>query len=309
MFIGQHLLTVAKMAASLSVWLVLLALVFLPLERLFALRPSRVFRAGFGADLAYYFINGIVPALVLGVPLAGAAWVAHRWLPGSVAGAFAHMPLALRFAVALIVTEVGFYWGHRWCHEIPFLWRFHVVHHSPTQVDWLVNSRGHPVDFVFTRLCGLVPLFVLGLGNPIGGDAASIPVIVMLLGPAWGFFIHANVRWRFGPLEWLVATPAFHHWHHTNDGPALINKNYAPMLPWVDRLFGSYYLPRDRQPAVYGTDTLVARGLTGQLLDPFAGPPRYRTPPYDSIESTASAAHSDGVPEGGRSSVNASANP
>jgi len=300
----EHLFTVTKMAASLSVWLVLLALVFLPLERLFSLRPARVFRAGFLADLGYYFINGIVPGLALGVPLAAAAWVAHRWVPASLTGAFAHSPLAVRFIVALLVTEVGFYWGHRWCHEIPFLWRFHAVHHSPTHIDWLVNSRGHPFDFIFTRLCGLVPLFVLGLGNPIGGDSATIPVVVMLLGPTWGFFIHANVRWRFGPLEWLVATPAFHHWHHTNDGPALINKNYAPMLPWVDRVFGSYYLPKDRQPSVYGTHTAVSPGLTGQLLDPFA--PSYR---YGSIDSTASAAHSDGVPEAGRSSVKASANP
>jgi sterol desaturase/sphingolipid hydroxylase (fatty acid hydroxylase superfamily) len=300
----EHLFTVAKMAASLSVWLVLLALVFLPLERLFSLRPARVFRAAFLTDLGYYFINGIVPGLALGVPLAAAAWIAHRWIPASLTGAFAHSSLAVRFIVALLVTEVGFYWGHRWCHEIPFLWRFHAVHHSPTHIDWLVNSRGHPVDFIFTRLCGLVPLFVLGLGNPIAGDSATIPVVVMLLGPTWGFFIHANVRWRFGPLEWLVATPAFHHWHHTNDGPALINKNYAPMLPWVDRVFGSYYLPKDRQPSIYGTHTAVPPSLAGQLLDPFAPSSR-----YGSIDSTASAAHSDGVPEAGRSSVKASANP
>ncbi|WP_216856040.1 sterol desaturase family protein [Acidisphaera sp. S103] len=306
MFIGQHLLAIAKMTASLSVWLVVLALVFLPLERLFSLRRARFFRAGFLTDLGYYFINGILPALALGIPLGAAAWVAHRWVPASATAAFLHAPLAARLVVALVVMEVGFYWGHRWCHEIPFLWRFHAVHHSPTHVDWLVNSRGHPVDFIFTRLCGLMPLFVLGLGNPMGGDAASIPLIVMLLGPVWGFFIHANVRWRFGPLEWLVATPAFHHWHHTNDGPALINKNYAPMLPWVDRLFGSYYLPKDRQPSVYGTHTAVPPGLVGQLLDPFAPVPRYGD---GSIDSTASAAASEGVPDAGRSSVRASANP
>jgi sterol desaturase/sphingolipid hydroxylase (fatty acid hydroxylase superfamily) len=115
------------------------------------------------------------------------------------------------------------------------------IHHSAEHVDWLVNTRAHPVDMVFTRLCGLVPLSVLGLAAPLGGSASLIPVIVLFLGTVWGFFVHANVRWRFGRLEWLSATPAFHHWHHTNDGPAYVDKNYAAMLPWINRLFGTFY--------------------------------------------------------------------
>jgi hypothetical protein len=123
-------------------------------------------------------------------------------------------------------------------------------------------------------------------------------------GTGLGLFIHANVRWRFGPREWLIASPAFHHWHHTNDGPALIDKNYAPLFPWVDCLFGTLYLPPHRHPAVYGTNTVVPAGLIGQLLDPFAP-----SASYCSIDSTASAAHSEGVPAAGRSRVKASANP
>jgi len=91
----------------------------------------------------------------------------------------------------------------------------------------------------------------------------------MFIGIVWGFFIHANVNWRFGPLEWLVSTPAFHHWHHTNDGPAYINKNYAPMLPWVDKMFGTLYLPKDKQPARYGIDQPISPVLFGQLVEPF----------------------------------------
>jgi sterol desaturase/sphingolipid hydroxylase (fatty acid hydroxylase superfamily) len=137
-----------------------------------------------------------------------------------------------------------------------------------------VNTRAHPVDMVFTRLCGLVPLYVLGLGAPARGSSGLIPVLIILVGTLWGFFIHANVRWRFGPLEWLVATPAFHHWHHTNDGPDVINKNYSPMLPWIDRLFGTLYLPKDRQPERYGIDEPMSGMLLGQLIDPFL--PRHR---------------------------------
>lgn len=263
--------SIAQPLAALSVWLILLTVIFLPLERLFPLRRARLFRAGFAADLGYYFLNGIVPGLVLGLPLAAAARVSHHVIPLFVTTAFAHWPAALRLFTAMTAAEVGLYWGHRWCHEVPLLWRFHAIHHSPDHVDFLVNSRGHPVDFVFTRLCGLVPMYALGMGTPIEGDGGLIPVLVMLIGPAWGFFIHANVRWRFGPLEWLIATPAFHHWHHANDDPSVIDKNYAPMWPWIDRLFGTFHLPPDGHPGVFGTDTAVAPDLAGQLIEPFTG--------------------------------------
>jgi sterol desaturase/sphingolipid hydroxylase (fatty acid hydroxylase superfamily) len=300
--------------ARLLAWLLLLAAIFIPLERWFALRPARIFRSGVSADLFYYFVNSIVPTLALSVPLAVIGRTAHRVVPGGVSVFYTHLPVGTRIFVTLAIAEFGLYWGHRWSHEIPLLWRFHAVHHSPTHIDWLVNSRGHPVDFIFTRLCGLAPVYALGLATPLDGDAGSVALLVMLLGPAWGFLIHANVRWRLGPLEWLIASPAFHHWHHTNDNPTLINKNYAPMFPWVDRLFGTLYLPPGRQPAVYGTDTAVSPGLVGQLLDPFTSPSRDRdphddNPGLDSIDSTASAALSDGVPEAGRSIAKASANP
>jgi hypothetical protein len=135
-------------------------------------------------------------------------------------------------------------------------------------VSKLVNTRAPPVDMIFTRLCGLVPLYVLGLAAPLGGSVSVIPMIVQLLGTIWGFFLHANVRWRFGRLEWLLATPAFDHWHNTNDGPAYVDKNYAAMLPCIDRLFGTFYLPGDKWPARYGTDHPVPSSLLEQLLGP-----------------------------------------
>jgi sterol desaturase/sphingolipid hydroxylase (fatty acid hydroxylase superfamily) len=83
----------------------------------------------------------------------------------------------------------------------------------------------------------------------------------------WGFFIHANLRWRFGWLSLLVATPAFHHWHHTNDEH--VDKNYASMLPIMDILFGSWYMPREQWPPVYGIKTPMPPGLLAQTVHPF----------------------------------------
>jgi sterol desaturase/sphingolipid hydroxylase (fatty acid hydroxylase superfamily) len=250
-------------------WLVLLAVVFVPLERLFALHPQKIFRKAILTDVGYYFLSSLVPGFLLAFPLALVAWLVHHAIPGSFTSAVTAWPTWLRIVAALVIGEIGAYWGHRWCHEIPFLWRFHAIHHSAEHVDFLVNTRAHPVDLVFTRLCALTPLYVLGLAAPLPGSPSLIPVVFLLLSTAWGFFIHANLRWRFGPLEWLISTPAFHHWHHTNEGPGRVNNNYASLLPLVDRFFGTLYLPKDKQPARYGIDESLPIKFLGQLVRPF----------------------------------------
>jgi sterol desaturase/sphingolipid hydroxylase (fatty acid hydroxylase superfamily) len=268
-FLNQHLSPHELQLFKLCLWLVILVAIFSPLERLFALHPHKLFRKEVLTDLGYYFLNNLVLSVLLSVPLAIIAWGVHHLIPTGFIAAVASSPLWLRIAASMIVGEIGFYWGHRWSHEIPLLWRFHAIHHSAQHLDFLVSSRAHPIDLVFTRLCGLVPLYVLGLAAPIRGSAGLIPVLLILLSTVWGFFIHANIRWRFGPLEWLIATPAFHHWHHTNDGPAYINKNYSPLLPWIDTLFGTLYLPKHKQPDRYGIDEPLAPDIFGQLVHPF----------------------------------------
>jgi len=254
----------------LGVWLLLLVVVFVPLERFFAQRPQPIFRKEFLTDLGYYFLNSLLPKLLLILPMSLIAQVVHFFLPSSFYAWIAGLPILLRFVAAILVGEFGAYWGHRWSHTIPLLWRFHAIHHSAEQMDWLVNTRAHPLDMVFTRFCGLLPIYLLGLGQPTGQavDVDIVPMLYAVVGTVWSFFVHANIRWRFGWIEVLVATPAFHHWHHTKDGAEFINKNYAAIFPWVDKLFGSFYLPPNQWPTRYGIEEALAPNLAGQLLQP-----------------------------------------
>jgi len=263
----QHAINLIYQIASLTAWLVILTVIFLPLERLFALRPARLRARSLPVDLTYYFLNGLAPALVLAIPASIIATGVQTITPQAYTDAVAELPLWAKVAIGILLSELGAYRGHRFSHKNPFLWRFHKVHHSPESLDWMVNTRAHPVDVIFVRLCGLAPLYLFSLTTP--RDGGLLPLIVTLAGTVWAFFVHANLNWRFGPLEWLVATPAFHHWHHTND--EYRDHNYAALLPVIDRLFGTHHLP-NHWPAVYGVDEPVAPTFIGQMLDPLGAP-------------------------------------
>ncbi len=265
-YLQQHLPPTALNVLRLVIWLILLAILFVPAERLWAVRKQRVSRRAFWTDIVYFFLNSMLPALILGLPLYYVGVAAHRFLPYHIHLWIAAMPIWLQLVAAFVAAQLGAYWGHRWSHESPFLWRFHAVHHSAEDMDFLVNTRAHPLDTAFTRLCGYILLFLFGLAQPPASVSPLIPVLIVLVGTFWGFFIHANLRWRFGPLEWLIATPAFHHWHHTRTDH--LDRNYAATLPWLDMLFGTYYLPPRTWPERYGTETPVSSNLAAQLLDP-----------------------------------------
>ena len=269
----------------LSLWLMALVVIFVPLERLFAVQPHQFFRKEMLNDLGYYFLSSLLPAFLISFPVAILAWLANRFVPDVVLSTTASLPLWARAIAGLVAGEVGYYWGHRWSHEIPFLWRFHAIHHSAEDMDFLVHTRAHPVDMVFGRFCGMVPIYVLGLGGPSSLQGSVVPVVVSVITTAWGFFIHANLRWRFGPLEWLISTPAFHHWHHTKTGP--IDRNYSSNLPWLDWIFGSFYLP-NHWPEDYGIKAKMPEAMVDQLVYPLFPAPAAngeRSEPTGAVEA------------------------
>ena len=250
----------------LTVWLVLLVVIFVPLEQLFALHPGKIFRKQFGVDLAWYFINSLFPTTLVAIPLAMATQALHRIDPIGYYTAVGALPIWLKLFLMLLVNDIGAYWAHRALHAYPRLWRFHAIHHSAVELDWLVNTRAHPFDIVCVRLAGLAPIYLLGLANTQTGSIvdpaiASMVVIVTI----FNFFIHANIKVRLGPLEWLFASPVFHHWHHCNDKHR--DTNFAFIFPFIDRLFGTAWEPGCWPPG-YGVDEKIPSTLSGQLLAP-----------------------------------------
>ena len=254
-------------ALRVTVWLAILGAIFIPVERFFAARRQPVLRPQIGADLAYYFLNSLATVALLSTVLAMLGVMIYRIEPQSFHALTAALPLWARIPATMITGELGFYWGHRWAHENAVLWRFHAIHHSAVQVDWLTNTRAHPLDVVFPRLCGFTLIYAAGLAQTDASPAGAVVPLIAVLTLLWGFFIHANVKWRFGWLEWVVVTPAFHRWHHVLGDHQ--DMNYAAMLPVFDWLFGTLYLPPREMPKRYGCDTPLPTGWLGQLASPF----------------------------------------
>lgn len=231
---------------------VTLALVFVPLEFAFTLRPAPLVRRQLWPDVGFFFLNSLLPGLLL-------AWMLSALMPlvKPLYGAglytwMAALPLWFKFPIAILIGDIGSYWGHRWSHEWPLLWRFHRIHHQAEHIDWLVTSRGHPFDTAFLKFSGLVLIYLCGFAQGSLGQGTPLMAIYVTIVTFWGVFIHANVHWRFGAIEHWLATPAFHHWHHANESQETIDRNYAAIFPFVDRLFGTLHLPSRRWPASCG---------------------------------------------------------
>jgi sterol desaturase/sphingolipid hydroxylase (fatty acid hydroxylase superfamily) len=146
-------------------------------------------------------------------------------------------------------------------HKVPFLWGFHAIHHSAKSMDWLAGSRMHFVEIILLRAITSLPLFTLGFSPSV--MQAYIGFIYI-----WSSLLHSNVGGNFNLLGHWVATPRFHHWHHGLEREAF-DVNFAIHFPFLDKLFGTFHLPKDRWPENYGIPEDVPKGYLGQLAYPW----------------------------------------
>jgi lathosterol oxidase len=242
--------------------LLMMSILFVPLERLFARVTQPIVRDEFSTDLVYFGVGHVLIQLFVFLTVAPAtalfAWARHPQFQAAVAA----QATWLQFIEIVTVSDLFFYWTHRLFHRVPFLWRAHAVHHSPRQMDWLAGSRLHIVEIVIVRAVMFLPLFVFGFAP------AAVQAYVVFVA-LHAVLLHANVRFRFGALEHVIATPRYHQFHHASDGESL-DKNFAVHLPWLDHLFGTIYLPRDGWPAHMGVSgEQPPAGFWAQLAYPF----------------------------------------
>ena len=249
------------------------ALIFIPLEQLLPLhRNQRTLRPGLGVDALHVVVSGAFIQLgTVGTGLT-LSYACALMIPERVQAAIRGQAGWLQFVQLLLLADLCFYLAHRLVHRVPRLWRFHAVHHSSEQMDWLATFRVHPVDQVLNSTIIAVPIVALGFSPaPLLAYALLYRVHALLL--------HSNVNVDFGPLGHVFASPRYHHWHHANE-PQAYDRNFGGQLVIWDRLFDTIY-ESDRLPARYGVGGTVPKGYVQQLLTPLL--PRHRRAHADRV--------------------------
>jgi sterol desaturase/sphingolipid hydroxylase (fatty acid hydroxylase superfamily) len=238
-------------------------LIFVVIEKLFPLyKGQAIFRKEWQTDLKHFAVNHFI----VGLALLTVNFLLHHmfgWLLSSdFQQTVQHIPFLPQLLLCVLVADLAQYWTHRAYHEVPFLWRFHAVHHSVKTMDWLAGSRQHMLELIFTRVCVLAPLYILGFSE------AAMNGYILIVG-FQAVFNHANVHLPWGPLKYLVVTPDFHHWHHASDDEA-IDRNYAAHYAFLDYLFGTAVKSKNQFPERYGVvGDYMPDGFVKQQLFPF----------------------------------------
>jgi lathosterol oxidase len=241
--------------------ILMMTLIFSPIEVLWpAYREQSVFRSEWLTDIVYFLSTHLPLQITTFLILLPATQLSSVLNIPVLTRAVGHLPWIVQFFLAVLVADLAEYAIHRAFHKVPFMWRFHAIHHSSKALDWIAGSRSHIVDDVAVRGFILIPMMCVFSHN-------------MLV--AYLFFVNIHATWahcNYGPtIKWLepfLVQPRYHHWHHTSQ-PEAIDRNFAIHFPWIDRLFGTHYLPEDKWPDHYGLNNeTIPAGFWRQTFYP-----------------------------------------
>lgn len=213
-------------------------------------------------DLCHFLGNKFlfVPIWVVGISLMMASPVAENPLALWLAPHLEGLPWALQLLACLILFDLAAYWRHRLMHT-KALWPAHAVHHSSLQLNWLSGIRNHPLNVLAVYLSGALLMATLGFTYDVIATVGTTRFY-------WVCFIHCDVRLNLGPLNYVIATPDFHRWHHVTH--EVRDKNFAGFFSAIDYVFGTLHLPKGERASGFGIgEPEYPTGYFGQLIAPF----------------------------------------
>jgi sterol desaturase/sphingolipid hydroxylase (fatty acid hydroxylase superfamily) len=192
------------------------------------LRPHAAIAGSWRVNTTLWLLD----AALLGLLCGACACAVSRWAETAGLGLLnlGATPLVIAVFVSVLALDLVSYAWHRANHVVPFLWRFHQVHHSDPAFTTTTALRFHPGELILSLPLRLVA--VAGLGVPVAG------VIVFEVYFAFqNMFEHGNIDLPAAlerRLAWLFVTPALHRRHHSRR-EAELNSNYGTIFTFWDR--------------------------------------------------------------------------
>ncbi|TMI65308.1 MAG: sterol desaturase family protein [Bacteroidetes bacterium] len=198
-----------------------------------------------GVNFGFTIIHLIIHTLLAIVIIKLSDWCKEAefgliyWFNVGVFGAVVISVLALDFSSWLV---------HLVMHKVKLLWRFHLVHHTDTNVDVTTGLRHHPGDSIMRGLFFMLLIFISGA--PMYGVMIYQTLLVFATA-----FTHANVnlpKWLDSSLSYVLVSPNMHKVHHHWKQP-FTDSNYGGVFSIWDRLFGTF-MKLDKKDLHYGID-------------------------------------------------------
>jgi sterol desaturase/sphingolipid hydroxylase (fatty acid hydroxylase superfamily) len=258
-----------EMLAKTLMWMLAFFVVFSLLAKLYPNISSQPYwRKDSVTDAVYWIVMPIlynkVSQLVVTVGLVIVFWGNDQVIQdvaNAGYGPLRELPLWLQVFLVLFIQDIMMYWVHRMFHGTA-MWKYHAIHHSSEQLDWLSALRFHPVNVIISSILTGAIVFLMGFS----------PTAFYVLAPfnmIFNCIVHANLNWTFGPFKYFLASPVFHRWHHTSQAEGR-DKNFAPTFPFLDIVFGTFYMPKGKLPEIFGVpDENIPHDFIGQLTYPF----------------------------------------
>ncbi|WDE96417.1 sterol desaturase family protein [Lentisphaera profundi] len=161
------------------------------------------------------------------------------------------LPLWFEFVLSVLILDfIAQYVIHVCLHKIPWMWKFHVIHHSDEQLDASSGTRHHPIDYLLREVYSFIALVLLGI-------PAAYYFTFRLFTIFFTYINHANISvptWLNRPLSLIFVTPDLHKIHHHRKQP-WTDQNYGNIFSFWDRIFGTL-IEADSRDVEYGLDSL-----------------------------------------------------
>lgn len=256
-YLWDRLVDISWSLLLVSVFFILLSFI---LKRRGAIEAGRQSFSETKLNLVYYFTDflALVPLLVIFAETIRVFLKTNGLIIFT--SEFEALPVFAIIFLTVFISDFVSYWRHRLMHT-NVLWPAHAVHHSDQKLTWLGLMRFHPINRLIAVALNILVLTVIGF--PVWAIAVNA-----LIRHYYGFFIHADLPFTYGPLRYLLVSPRMHRWHHLKEVEGA-GSNFATVFSVFDLAFKTFYLPKKEIGPLGVRETDFPTTWLGQLFHPF----------------------------------------